>query len=152
MNKNGYNKPIYCRFCKILSDKNNKILKTSEHTLTILSDPRLMSGHFLVIPKRHVERLSELKQEERQDLLEEVTYLQEKIIAMLAPGCDICEHYRPFIPDNKLKVSHLHFHLRPRKLDDELYTKVQIHEKEIFKNVEEEEVEKYRRMFSTGHY
>ena len=106
-----------------------------------------MPGHFLIIPKRHVERLSELTKEERQDLLEEVTYLQEKIIAKLAPGCDVCQHYRPFIPDNKLKVSHLHFHLRPRKLDDELYLKVQIHEKEMFKSVEEGEVEKYRVIF-----
>ncbi|MFA6601636.1 MAG: HIT domain-containing protein [Candidatus Paceibacterota bacterium] len=136
-----------CRFCKILFDKDRGILRTSKHTITILSDPRLMPGHFLIIPKRHVERLSELTKEERQDLLEEVTYLQEKIIAKLAPGCDVCQHYRPFIPDNKLKVSHLHFHLRPRKLDDELYLKVQIHEKEMFKSVEEGEVEKYRVIF-----
>jgi diadenosine tetraphosphate (Ap4A) HIT family hydrolase len=65
----------------------------------------------------------------------------------IAPGCDICEHFRPFIPDNALKVSHLHIHLRPRSLDDELYEKVQIREKEIFQEPSPEEFKKYKKLF-----
>jgi len=106
-----------------------------------------MPGHLLVIPKRHVERLSELTKEERDGLLEEVVNVQEKILNSFAKGCDICQNFRPFIPDSKLKVSHLHFHLRPRELDDELYQKSQIHEKEIFRDIEEGEWEKYRELF-----
>jgi diadenosine tetraphosphate (Ap4A) HIT family hydrolase len=107
-----------------------------------------MLGHILVIPKRHVEKLSKLTKEERSDLFEEVINLQEKILKNIAPGCDICEHYRPFIPDNKLKVSHLHIHLRPRELNDELYKKVQINEKDVFQDIEDKEWEKYKELLN----
>jgi len=135
-----------CRFCKIATENSERIIRSTKHTFTVLSDPKLMSGHLLIIPRRHVEKLSELSKEERTDLFEEVINLQEKILKNIAPGCDICEHYRPFIPDNKLKVSHLHIHLRPRELDDELYEKVQIREKDVFKDIENKEWKKYKEL------
>ena len=137
-----------CRFCKIANEDSKCIIRNTKYTFTVLSDPRLMKGHLLVIPKRHVERLSELVKKERTNLFEEVINIQEKILKKIAPGCDICEHYRPFIPDNKLKVSHLHIHLRPRELNDELYEKVQIYEKDVFQDIEDKEWEKYKKLFN----
>lgn len=101
----------------------------------IFSNPRLMPGHLLVIPKRHVEKLSELNKDELDDLLKTTIKYQEKVIKDLAPGCDIRQNYRPFIKDGDLKVSHLHFHVQPRWPDteDELFTKCQIHEIKLFK-------------------
>ncbi|MES2214364.1 MAG: HIT family protein [Patescibacteria group bacterium] len=134
-----------CQFCKILGEKGEKIIQETEHSFTVLSDPKLMDGHLLVIPKRHIEKLSDLSQEEKQDLFDEVMNLQEKILNTLAPGCDICQNYRPFIPGDKL-VNHLHIHLRPRSLDDELFIKVQINENQIFKHVEPGEWEEYKKL------
>ena len=45
----------------------------------MFSNPRLMEGHLLVIPKRHVEKLSELNEEERKELFDTVIEYQEKI-------------------------------------------------------------------------
>jgi len=97
-----------------------------------LSNPRLMKGHLLVIPKRHVEKISELSDEERSALLDLVIKFQELIIAKLAPGCDIRQNYRPFQKQGRIKVTHLHIHLLPRNLKDELYEGCQKYETEIF--------------------
>jgi diadenosine tetraphosphate (Ap4A) HIT family hydrolase len=137
-----------CQFCKILDQKGERILQQTNHCIVILGNPRLMPGHMLVIPKRHVERLSELSKEERDDLFSTMIELQEKILKMVSPGCDICQHFRPFIPDNVLKVSHLHIHLRPRALHDELYEKVQIHETEVFQELDKKELEKFKKIFA----
>ena len=77
-----------CPFCNI--DKNrDKILYESKHSIVIFSNPRLMIGHLLVIPKRHVEKLYELNMEERNDLFDNVIEFQKRILQNLAGGCDI---------------------------------------------------------------
>ena len=137
-----------CRFCKIIDQNSGRtILRQTDCCVVILSNPRLMPGHLLVIPKRHVEKLNELTKEERDDLFDQVARLQEKIVQTIAAGCDICQHFRPFVPENPFKVSHLHVHLRPRSLNDELYEKVQIHEREIFRETDEADFEKYKKIF-----
>ena len=133
-----------CPFCEIVTNYPEQILIENKNVYVILSNPRLMSGHFLVIPKRHVEKISELSVDERNDLFDMTIKMQEKVLKEIAPGCDICEHYRPFIPDNAYKISHLHMHIRPRFLDDELYLKVQKFENQVFQKVDEGEFEKYK--------
>ncbi len=137
-----------CPFCAIINQKSERILREAAHCFVVLSDPCLMPGHLLVIPKRHVERLGELAPDELADVIAQTVDLQERIIAKIAPGCDISEHYRPFIPDNGLKVAHLHIHLRPRTLNDELYEKVQMRERDVFKKLDEGDVEKYRSLLA----
>jgi len=137
-----------CPFCEIIEKNTERIIRQTEHTFTVLSDPRLMPGHLLVIPKRHIQRLSELDEQERAEMLEEVAILEDIILNNVAPGCDISQHFRPFIPQGRLKVDHLHIHLRPRTFEDELYKKVQIYEKEVFKELPAEEFQKYKTLFS----
>lgn len=128
-----------CPFCEI--DKNkNRILKEGKNVFVIFSNPRLMEGHLLVIPKRHVLKISELNKEEKEELFETVIELQEKILKNLAQGCDIAQHCRPFIPQNNLKVDHVHIHLQPRSFKDELYQKCLISEEKIFKELSEDEI------------
>ncbi len=138
-----------CIFCNIIKNNKERIIKETKYSIVVLSDPKLMSGHFLVIPKHHVEKLSEMSKEERDDLVTESINMQNKVLEKISPGCDICQHYRPFIPDNAFKVTHLHIHIRPRTLDDELYMKVQINEAEIFSPTTEAEVQKYRKIVNS---
>jgi len=53
-----------CPFCNINSEK-TRILKDGNFTRVVFSNPRLMPGHLLVIPKRHVEKISDLNKEEQ---------------------------------------------------------------------------------------
>ena len=98
-----------------------------------------MPGHLLVVPKRHVLRLSELNDVERKELFDVTISYQEKILKNIASGCDIKQHNRPFLPENDLKVDHLHIHLQPRELNDELYLKSHVHDREIFKPLTDSE-------------
>ena len=125
-----------CVFCDV-NDK--RIVRESENTITILSNPYLMKGHSLVIPRLHVERLSELPQKVRYELFDETINVQGLLMQRLqAPGCDLRQNYRPFLPNSKFKVGHLHFHVIPRFLGDELYQKSMIHETEIFTDLNPE--------------
>lgn len=134
-----------CPFCDIDKEK-TRILKEGKNVLVIFSNPRLMESHLLVIPKRHIVRLSELNQEEREELFNNVIEFQEKITQRLTKGCDIRQNYRPFQKQNHIKVDHLHIHLQPRDFEDELYKKCQIFERDVFKELTEEEMERILRI------
>ncbi len=129
-----------CPFCSIDSLK-TRIISSKKNVLVLLSNPRLMKGHILVVPKRHVEKVSELNSEEKAGLFETIEEFQEKILQKIAKGCDIRQNYRPFQAQTNLKVNHLHFHLQPRELFDELYEKCQVYEKELFQELDKSEEE-----------
>lgn len=128
-----------CPFCNIVNNEPERIIEEKENVVVLLSNPRLMYGHTLVIPKRHVEKPSQLSKEESNELWETVVEYQEKILDKIAPGCDIRQHYRPFIGQSATKVNHLHVHLQPRENEDELYEKAQIHHEEIFEDLSDED-------------
>jgi len=122
-----------CVFCEI---EDERIVRESENTITILSNPYLMKGHSLVIPRTHVERLSELPQKVRYELVDEAMNMQELLMQRIqSPGCDLRQNYRPFLPNSKFKVGHLHLHVIPRFPEDELYQKSMIHETLVFMNL-----------------
>ncbi|HUD04143.1 MAG TPA: HIT family protein [Candidatus Paceibacterota bacterium] len=139
---------MVCPFCKVLNEKPNEIIKNNKNTFVILSNPRLMPGHILIIPKRHVERLSDLTMEERNELFDEAIKCEEMVLKKIASGCDISQHYRPFIKQNNLKVNHLHMHIRPRESEDELFEKVQKYETNVFTELKKDEFNKYKKLLS----
>jgi len=135
-----------CPFCDSIKTKQERILKETERAFVILSNPRLMRGHALIIPKRHVGRLVELRDEERKELLDMVVEFEEKILKHIAPGCDLRQNYRPFIPQNDLKIDHFHFHLQPRSLNDEFYTKVNQFDKPLFRPLPQNEADEVAKL------
>ncbi len=142
------NKSIICPFCEVITKHSEGIIRETKNTFTILSNPRLVPDHLLIIPKHHVEKFSELTLKERVDLFGEAIRLEEIVLDKLAPGCDLSQHYRPFVKQSRLKVNHLHIHLRPRKFKDHLYKKVQKHEIDIFTNLKPGELNRYKKIFT----
>ena len=136
-----------CPFC-IIDEIKTRIIKDGKHCFVALSNPRLVPGHLLVIPKRHVEKVSQLTKEERDEIFKVVTEFEEKILEKFSSGCDIRSNYRPFMKQNWVKVDHLHFHLQPREFEDELYQKVQKYEKDLWQELSEEEKGKFTSLFS----
>ena len=131
-----------CPFCTI-DHEVTRIVREYEHVLVILSNPRLVPGHCLVIPRRHVLRLSELRSEERVALFDAVVEMQDMIVARFVKGCDIREHYRPFLSQSNVKVDHVHIHLQPRALEDELYKRSQKYEQTLWQPLTKEECERF---------
>ena len=136
-----------CPFCTINTVR-NRILEEGELTRVLFSNPRLMKGHLLVMPKRHVEQPWDLTADELQEMFLHIHALQKKLSKTLGTGCDIRQNYRPFITQGRLKVDHLHVHLLPRSFEDELYKKSMKFETALFTDVPEGEVDEVRRVLS----
>lgn len=134
-----------CPFCNITKKEPERILAEKDKVVVVLSNPRLMKGHTLVIPKRHVKRLSELNEDEKKELMETVIEFQEKILDEVAPGCDIRRHYRPFL-DDAITVAHLHVHLQPRHFADKLWEESQQHHRDLFEDLSKKEREEMKNL------
>jgi diadenosine tetraphosphate (Ap4A) HIT family hydrolase len=126
-----------CPFC----NPKDRILKENEHAMVLLSDPRKVPGHFLVIPKRHIEKPWELKPEEIQGLFDLIFFIEQRIVGKLGDGCDIRQNYRPFLEQSRLKVDHVHFHVIPRSNEDYIYTVSERFEADLFAKLDDAERE-----------
>jgi diadenosine tetraphosphate (Ap4A) HIT family hydrolase len=123
--------PHPCPFCEL--DEVERILTQDDHSSVILSNPRLMPGHLLVVPHRHMTALWEIAPVELASVFRHINVFERKLLAAgYGTGCDIRQNYRPFLEDSRLKVSHLHFHIYPRTMEDQLFRQSQTHETELF--------------------
>ena len=136
-----------CPFCTTVR-KEGRMLKEGKYMYVILSNPRLMPGHLLVIPKRHVMRLVELTKEERDELLDLLIEFEEKILQKLFAGCDIRQNYKPYVENNRTSVKHFHFHLQPRNLNDELHQTIDPVHKPLYQDLPAEEKGQMVKLFS----
>ena len=117
-----------CPFCK----PEDQALKENTHAQVILSNPRKVPGHFLVVPKRHIEQPWELTKAEVQDIFDLILFIEQRIVGKLGDGVDIRQNYRPFVAENRLKVNHIHFHVIPRSLQDYIYKVSEKYEDDLF--------------------
>lgn len=114
-------------------------MRESTLSYVVLSNPRLVKGHSLVIPKRHIEEPWELSSDELLDIFKQIDWVREKLLASLAEGVDIRQHYRPFLPQGRIKVDHLHFHVLPRILNDDIFQVSMQHETKLFTDLTPDE-------------
>lgn len=131
-----------CPFC----NPTDRVLKENEHALLILSNPRKVPGHFLVLPKRHIEEPWQLTADELTDIFK-LIFVAEKVIlkGALGTGVDIRQNYRPFKKQDELKKNHVLFHVVPRAKDDYIYSVSEKFEHDLFAELdalERKEVEK----------
>jgi diadenosine tetraphosphate (Ap4A) HIT family hydrolase len=124
-----------CPFC----NPHQRILKENTLAYVLLSSPRKVPGHFLVIPNRHVEKPWELTPEETTSIFELITFVQQRVVAKLSQGCDVRQHYRPFLKQSRTKVDHVHYHVIPRSPEDVIYAKVENLETNLFEDLSTEE-------------
>lgn len=130
-----------CPFCD-RNSLNSPVLFEDEYIYVALSNPRLVPGHTLVIPKRHVLEGYELSEQERNRLFEVAIKLQHFLAQRIAGGCDVRTHFRPFIKQDQVKVDHVHVHVQPRLPKDELWAESQRFEREkVFRALPKEEQE-----------
>ena len=132
-----------CPFCDI-DEVKTRMLQETKTVRVIFSNPRLMKGHLLVTPKRHVEQLWDLSEMELKETFSHIYKLQKQLAETLGTGCDIRQNYRPFMKQGRLKVDHLHFHLLPRTFKDDLYERSMKYETDIFADLIQGEIEEVK--------
>jgi len=135
-----------CPFCH--TDK--RIIKENDLAFVLLSDPRKIKGHFLVVPKRHVEKPWELTGEEAKAIFDLISFTQRKVSEKLSAGCDVRQNYRPFLKQGRTKVDHVHYHILPRDFEDELYTRAEYREADMFAELTREEKEEIEKVLEQG--
>jgi diadenosine tetraphosphate (Ap4A) HIT family hydrolase len=124
-----------CPFC----NSSDRILKENGYAQVILSNPRKVAGHFLVVPKRHVEKPWELTPQELLDVFELISFVEQRIIGKLGDGADVRQNYRPFMKNSRLKVQHVHFHVIPRSNEDYIYQVSEKYDTDLFAELDDTE-------------
>ena len=127
--------PKDCIFCH----PSERILKENDLAQVVLSNPRKVPGHFLVMPKRHVEKPWELTSDELVAVFELIFFVEQRIIGRLGEGADVRQNYRPFLPKSRLKADHIVFHVYPRSLQDYLYKVSEVYETDLFVDLDDVE-------------
>lgn len=133
-----------CRFCSINHQK-TMIVKRGKYCFVVLSNPRLMPGHLLVVPTRHVEKVSELLPKESTEIFNMIQEFSEKILK-IASAYSIHQNYMPILKESKTKVNHLHIHIYPREFNDEIYIKSWKFQHQLFNDLSEAEMLKYKKL------
>jgi diadenosine tetraphosphate (Ap4A) HIT family hydrolase len=123
---------VNCPFC----DSSERVLKENDNARVLLSNPHKVPGHFLVIPKKHIEKPWDLSHEELTDIFDLVFLVEQKILGKLGEGVDIRQNYRPFLNQDGLKVNHVAFHVIPRSPDDYIYTVSEKFEENLYADLD----------------
>src|SRR3954462_8166696 len=103
-----------CPFC----NPKDRVLKENQHAQLILSNPRKVPGHTLVLPKRHIEEPWQLTADELTDIFKLIFFAEQRFYGKLGTGVDIRQNYRPYKKQDDLKKNHVLFHVVPRSKDD----------------------------------
>lgn len=122
-----------CVFCHILNEKKDKmnfIIARTEHSYSVLNIYPYNNGHVLIIPNRHVNDISKLKREERDDLMDLFESTKSLLDDVMGP-----EGYNVGINLGKAAgagfPTHVHIHLVPRWTGDVNFMPVTGHTKVI---------------------
>ncbi len=133
-----------CPFCHL----GKRVIQSNEHASVFLSNPHKVPGHFLVTPKRHIEKPWELTEDELKDIFALIFFVEQRIIGELGEGCDIRQNYRPFMQQGRVKIDHVHFHVYPRSEEDYLYQVSEQYERDLFVDLDDKEATAIKKLLS----
>jgi histidine triad (HIT) family protein len=106
-----------CLFCRIAAgDEPAEIVIQTDHAVGFLDHRPLFPGHVLLVPRRHIETLSELS----NDLIEPL-FAAAKLLSRAVPAAMGAQG--SFVAMNNTvsqSVPHLHIHVVPRRKGDGL--------------------------------
>lgn len=107
-----------CLGCKILNEDGVKVFEvySDENFSVVLDIAPLNEGHLLIIPKRHVKEIYELKEDEVLNLFTLINNMSTILKETFNPdGISILQN-----GGNLNDLGHLHFHIIPRYENDGL--------------------------------
>ncbi len=105
-----------CAFCKIIRHDDGFRVFEDEHTIAFLDHRPLFPGHCLLIPKAHLETITDLPDSLLTRLFANVRMLSAAVeLAMRAEGTFIAANNRV-----SQSVPHFHVHIVPRTKGDGL--------------------------------
>jgi histidine triad (HIT) family protein len=104
-----------CVFCKIVSGEiKSKFLKETKHSVSFLDAFPLASGHVLVIPKTHHEKIQDMSIQENADLFSLVHEIISNVDKITGSTLVAIHNGK----EAGQEIPHVHVHLVPRSNDD----------------------------------
>ena len=104
-----------CIFCKIISGEiQSKFLKETKHSVSFLDAFPLATGHVLVIPKNHHQKIQNMSIEENTDLFSLVHQMVSNVDTITGSTLVAIHNGE----DAGQEIPHVHVHLVPRSKDD----------------------------------
>jgi len=106
---------VDCIFCKIISGEiKSKFLKETKHSVSFLDAFPLATGHVLIIPKNHHEKIQDMSIEENTDLFTLVHQMISNVDEITGSTLVAIHNGK----DAGQEIPHVHIHLVPRSKDD----------------------------------
>jgi len=104
-----------CIFCKIVSGEiKSKFLKETESSVSFLDAFPLATGHVLVIPKNHHQKIQDMSNEENTDLFSLVHQMMSNVDKITGSTLVAIHNGE----DAGQEIPHVHVHLVPRSKTD----------------------------------
>ena len=131
-----------CIFCDPEIRKKETFYETKK-CIAIVDIKPIVSGHVLIIPKRHVEKFVELTEEEIVDIFSSVKNVYDILIKAFKATA-----FNLLIQDGRdagQSIDHLHLHVAPRvkyDIDDKDFYKKILSDSSERKMLSDEEIEK----------
>ncbi len=106
-----------CIFCNMISmnpsSEDNLVIEQNDLSFTVMNLYPYNNGHLMVVPKRHLSKLSELNEKELLECLQKLQELESVLIDIMKPdgfniGINLGRVSGAGIDD------HIHFHIVPR--------------------------------------
>ncbi len=106
-----------CIFCRAASespeDQDSLVIRKSTSTLTIMNLYPYNNGHLMVVPYRHLSRITDLTPEEKAEIMDEIDLAVQALTLIAKPdgfniGANIGKVSGAGIAD------HIHYHIVPR--------------------------------------
>ncbi len=115
-----------CVFCKIISEQNdqqNYILRRNKHSFAVLNLFPYTTGHLMIVPYKHTNRLNDLNADESTELMDELKFWSSRVCEILhSEGCNIGMNMGRAAGAGI--EEHIHFHVVPRWSGDENFMAV----------------------------
>lgn len=123
-----------CIFCKIISGEiKSKFLKETEYSVSFLDAFPLASGHVLVIPKNHHQKIQDMSIQENSDLFSLVHEMVSNVDKITGSTLVAIHNGK----GAGQEIPHVHVHLVPRSENDSagpihsMFTPVNLSESEM---------------------
>ncbi len=111
--KNSPKKCVFCRIHTGKKDRKNYVVVRTKFSFAVLNIYPYNNGHLLIVPNRHVDSLSKLNRNEREDLWDLLETMKKLLDKVLRP-----EGYNIGINLGRVAGAgfpgHLHIHMVPR--------------------------------------
>ena len=126
-----------CELCESIKEK-HRLIEKNDFCFAIINLEPLKKGHIMVLPKRHIEKLSELSEQESKAIFDMIDNLKNRLNKKYSEDVII------FINTGKhSSESHLHLHVLPSK--GNIRNFFQNYEKVVYrKRLSNEELKKFK--------